>query len=74
MSCGSGANGHRSSVHATPDGRVTRKVAAVYLGYAPETLAMWQSVGKGPRSTLIGGKRFYYLTDLDAFIRGEPSK
>ena len=58
-------------IRVLPDGRLTRGDAAVYLGVKPKTLAMWQLQGKGPPSVLVGGRRFYFLEALDAFIRGE---
>ena len=58
-------------VRILPDGRMTRVDAARYLGRKPKTLAMWQMDGKGPRSYLVGGRRFYFKDTLDAFIRGE---
>jgi hypothetical protein len=63
----------RQRVRVTPDGRLTRGDAAKYLGYKPKTLAMWHLSGKGPRSVLVGGRRFYFLSELDAFVRdGSP--
>jgi hypothetical protein len=58
-------------VRILPDGRMSRADAARYLGRAEKTLAMWHLQGKGPRSVLVGGRRFYYRRDLDAFIGGE---
>ena len=58
-------------VRVLPDGRMSRRDAAKYLGRAEKTLAMWAMVGKGPRSVLVGGRRFYFKADLDAFVRGE---
>lgn len=60
-------------VRILPDGRMTREHAARYLGYQSKTLAMWELEGKGPRSVKVGGRRFYFKTDLDAFIRGETA-
>ena len=57
-------------VRILPDGRMTRKDAAKYLGRAEKTLAMWTVDGKGPQSVLVGGRRFYFKDVLDAFIRG----
>ena len=51
-----------------PDGRMDRASAARYLGYKPQTLAKWAMQGKGPRYVL-GGRIFYFLHDLDAFIQ-----
>ncbi len=61
-------------VRILPDGRMTRRDAARYLGMKPKTLAMWQLAGKGPRSCLVGGRRFYFQEKLDAFIRGETAE
>lgn len=58
-------------VRVLPDGRMNRADAARYLGCKPKTLAMWKLQGKGPRSVKVGGLRYYYQNDLDAFIRGE---
>ena len=55
-------------VRILPDGRMTREDAARYLGHSPKTLAQWQTKGKGPRVARVGGRRFYFKADLDAFI------
>ena len=60
-------------VRVLPDGRLTRKDAAKYLGRAEKTLAMWEMERKGPPSVLVGGRRFYFKDGLDAFIRGEEA-
>ncbi len=60
-------------VRVLPDGRMSRRDAAKYLGRAEKTLAMWAMVGKGPRSVLVGGRRFYFKDVLDAFVRGEAA-
>ncbi len=60
-------------VRVLPDGRLSREDAARYLGRSVKTLAMWQLQGKGPRSVLVGGRRFYFLADLDSFIASEGS-
>jgi hypothetical protein len=57
-------------VRILPDGRMSREDAARYLGHRPKTLAMWALSGSGPRSVKVGGRRFYFRSDLDAFIRG----
>ncbi len=62
------------AVRILPDGRLTREDAARYLGMKPKTLAMWQLQGKGPTSVRVGGRRFYFQADLDAFIRGESAE
>ncbi len=58
-------------VRILPDGRLSRRDAASYLGRAEKTLAMWQMEGKGPRSVRVGGRIFYFKDDLDAFISGD---
>ena len=57
-----------SKVAATPDGRVSRADAAKFLGFKPKTLAEWYRKGKGPRSQLVGGRRFYNLSDLATYV------
>ena len=58
-------------VRILPDGRMDRENSAKYLGVAVKTMAMWHLNGKGPRSQLVGGRRYYYKCDLDAFVRGK---
>jgi hypothetical protein len=53
-----------------PDGRVDRANAARFLGLAPKTLAEYFRLGKGPASCKGGGRRFYKLDDLKAFVAG----
>lgn len=53
-----------------PDGRVSRADAARFLGLAAKTLAEWERLGKGPRSLLVGGRRFYKLDALREFAGG----
>lgn len=52
----------------TPDGRMARKDAAAYLGYKSKTLSEWSRLGSGPRPRKVGGRVFYLLRDIDAFI------
>ena len=63
----------RVRIRVLPDGRMTRRDAAQYLGRAEKTLAMWELDGRGPRSVKVGGRRFYFKETLDAFIRGEAA-
>jgi len=58
-------------VRVLPDGRMTRRDAAAYLGLREKTLAMWQLQRKGPAGRKVGGRVFYLRDDLDRFIRGE---
>lgn len=60
-------------VQVLPDGRVDRVNAARYLGKAPKTLAEWHRLGIGPRSLLVGGRRFYHLSELEIFVSGGRS-
>jgi hypothetical protein len=57
------------AIQVLPDGRVSREGAARYLGLTPGTLATWVAQKKGPRSITIGDRAFYYLEDLDRYIR-----
>jgi hypothetical protein len=60
-------------VRLLPDGRMTRSDAALYLGVGDKTLAVWKVHKKGPPSVKVGGKVFYFRSDLDRFIRGEAT-
>lgn len=52
------------------EGRLTRAEAAQYLGMTQSTLADWHRRGIGPESVKVGGRRFYRLSALQAFING----
>lgn len=56
-----------------PDGRLDRKNAATYLGYAPKTLAEWACRGVGPKAVRVGGRVFYFQSDLDAWVEAQRS-
>jgi hypothetical protein len=60
-------------VRVLPDGRMDRNNAAKYLNRAPKTLAIWASEGKGPPMHKLGGRCFYYKSDLYAEIQGEAA-
>lgn len=60
----------RVRVRVLPDGRLSRRSAALYLGCSSRTLEGWNYAGKGPPPHTVGGRVFYYLRDLDAFIAG----
>lgn len=54
-------------VRMLPDGRLTRKDAAAYLGVTEKTLANWHSAGK-LRARKVGGRCFYFKDDLDNLV------
>ena len=59
-------------VRILPDGRMTRRDAAAYLGNSEKTIAMWDLNDPNKLGSVkVGGRRFYYKDKLDAFIRGE---
>ncbi|RSV31958.1 DNA-binding protein [Sphingomonas sp. ABOLH] len=53
--------------------RLNRKEAADFLGFAPATLANWALKGYGPSSFKVGGRRFYWLADLERFVANGSS-
>lgn len=55
-------------VRVLPDGRLSRADAAIFLGLKKKTLSDYQLRGVGPRPIRCGGRVFYYLRDLEAFI------
>jgi hypothetical protein len=60
-----------SRVFMHPDGRMNRKNAALYLGCSPKTLADWATKGTGPGYVLVGGRVFYFRSDLDGWIKAQ---
>lgn len=54
-----------------PDGRLDRRDAAAYIGISPKTLANMQTRGVGPRSMLVGGRRYYKLEDIMGYVTGD---
>ena len=61
-------------VRVLPDGRMTRKNAAKYIGVAVKTIAMWDLADPTKLGGVkVGGRRFYYKDRLDAVIRGEAA-
>ena len=63
----------RVRVRVLPDGRMTRDDAARYLGLASKTLSNLQLQGKGPRPVKVLGRVFYFLSDLDRFVREQAA-
>jgi len=59
-----------TKVVVLPDGRLSHADAARFLGRSAKTLADWHRLGKGPKSRMVGGRRFYQLDDLTAFAQG----
>ena len=55
-------------VQILPDGRMSPRNAARYLGREEKTLAQWRSQGKGPKYVKLNGRVFYFKDDLDAEI------
>lgn len=64
-------NQQQVTIVVLPDGRVSRRAAAAFLGREPKTLADWHSKGRGPKSRMVGGRRFYQIEDLRAFAQSE---
>ncbi len=59
-------------VRILPDGRMTRRDAAKYLGIAVKTVAMWDLENPAKLGSVkVGGRRFYYKPRLDRVIRGD---
>lgn len=57
-------------VQVLPDGRMTPKNAALYLGNEEGTLSNWRYLGQGPKWRRVGGRIFYYQDDLEQYIAG----
>ncbi len=64
----------RVKVRVLPDGRMTRRDAAKYLGIAVKTVVMWDLENPAKLGSVkVGGRRFYYKLRLDQVIRGEAA-
>ncbi len=61
-------NIHHVTVTATPDGRLTAKDAARYIGVSTSTLARMRARRYGPMHTKVCHKVFYHLPALDEFL------
>ena len=48
---------------------MTRRDVARYLGFSEKTLAMWKLSKKGPPSVRMGWRCWYYIGDLDEYLR-----
>ena len=59
------------TVEVLADGRTDRRNAARYLGKSAQTLAVWATQGKGPAPHRVGGRAYYYFTDLEAYVAAE---
>jgi hypothetical protein len=55
-------------VRVLPDGRLTSRDAALYLGHSLGRLATWRLERTGPAWCRVGGKIFYKKEELDRFI------
>ena len=59
----------RPEIQMTPDGRMTARNAALYLGVSENTLQSWRSNSKGPKYLKLEGKIFYKKDSLDRYIQ-----
>ena len=59
------------TLHIYPDGRMKPKDTACYIGLSKGTLANWRTLGKGPKFTLIGGRIFYYQSEVNDWLQRE---
>lgn len=53
---------------------MTRKEAAEFLGFAPQTLARFAWQGKGPKVTKVGRAVRYKQSDLDEWVKEAGSR
>jgi predicted site-specific integrase-resolvase len=58
------------SVVMLPDGRMNPLNAANYMGLSPKTLEKWRMEGIGPNFVKLGGRVFYFKSDLDEYLSG----
>lgn len=60
-------------IRVLPDGRVSRRDAAAFLGLKEKTLAQWRWENRGPKVVRVGGRCFYRIDDLRQFASGEAA-
>ena len=60
-----------SNLNSLPDGRMTTRSAAAFLGLSVSTLATMRSKGTGPRFIRMG-RIFYFQSDLEDWIGANP--
>ena len=58
-------------IRVLPDGRVSRKDAAAYLGYSEKTLRQWAVDGKHLTVVKVGGRCFNYFAELQRLAKAE---
>jgi hypothetical protein len=57
----------KAQIFCLPDGRLSARGAAQYIGLSEKTLAQWRCNGTGPRF-IKRGRIFYFKADLDDYI------
>ena len=53
-----------------PDGRISRKNAAIYIGVSPDTLRVWNSTGRHDhyfKKIKIAGRVYYDFSKVQEF-------
>lgn len=61
------SNIEQVKIRVLPDGRVSRRDAAAFLGRQEKTLAMWAWQDRGPKPIKVGGRVFYKIGELQDF-------
>lgn len=56
-----------------PPEKLRREDAAEYLGVEKSTLDTWACRGKGPEFCKVGGKVWYFVDDLDAWLKSRKT-
>jgi hypothetical protein len=58
----------RPIIVASGNGRVREEDAARFLGCSPRTLRKMRSIDEGPDYSLVFGRVWYSITDLEAYL------
>lgn len=56
------------TIKVLPDGRVSARDAAAYLGMKQSTLRKWRCIGRGPAWMTLDGRAYYKLAGLQEYV------
>lgn len=61
-------------VNVMPDGRISRKEAAKYIGVSCATMRTWDCIGRHPeylKKITVSGRVYYMFDDIKLFVEDQ---